>query len=161
MHTHMDTLLIRLSSCLNGDEHFLLPGSLLHLFPLSTLSCSLAKRRRTMEKTKGKRQWWTATPWHFENWDKERQTESWWAAVGLFSAEIQREAQERKYTTAGLQHKNNTVFKDLTTLLKCSKTIHANVHFHQRCWSKYTSWKLSARLKNELLFSKPLLFCFG
>lgn len=51
MHTH--THLLHLSFCLNGDEHFVWPGTCLHLLPPSTLSCSPTERQETIEKTKG------------------------------------------------------------------------------------------------------------
>lgn len=48
---------------------------------VTSLNIVMFSNRKTGNNREDKRQrgWWTATPWHFENWDKERQ--SWWAAV--------------------------------------------------------------------------------
>lgn len=55
-HTHTDTPVIHLSSYLNGDEHFLLPASLLHLFPLSQCCHVLQQKdRKQWERQKTKR----------------------------------------------------------------------------------------------------------
>lgn len=89
-HTNMRTHnpLIHLSSCLNGDEHFVWPGSLLHLFPPSTLSCSPTERQETIEKTKGSENDGRLLPDILRTEIKEDIVGG--LLFGLFSAEIHR-----------------------------------------------------------------------
>lgn len=127
MNAHTDTPLIHLSSCLSRDEHFLLPASLLHLLPLSTLSCSLTER----QKTKGTENDGQLLPDILKiEMKKDRELVGWCWFV--FSRNPQR-FPGNKLHKSSYTAENNTVYKDITTLLKCNKTIHVNVHSHLPC----------------------------
>lgn len=87
---------------------------------------------------------------------KDRQ--SWWAGVGLLSAQIHRVSGKKVHNSSSIAQ-NNYFYKDLTTLLKCNTTIHADVHFHQACWSKHTSWtvRLIQRTKELLIIQQAVI----